>query len=462
MSDLKGQNGRTATADRTAIPLAPHSVEAEEGVLGAILINPDAIYDMPFLSPGDFFIVRHGWIFEAILWLHQQRRAIDNMTVAARLRDAGRLDEAGGAPYLSYLITQTPTTMHAATYARQVEEAAVRRRLLDAASAIARLSHDTDLTLADVLAEVETVVADVTRARTGAGPESYGAIAARVYERLEWLVAHPDAERGVPTGFAEFDRRFGGFAGGDLVLVAARPSMGKSAWLQQCAEQMARGGRRVAFFSLEMSREQIVQRSLARAMRLNSHAIRDGRLSEFDWRRAVGALAGLEALPLVVDDAPGQTPATIRAACQRLRAQVSLDAVFVDYLGLMQSGLKGLSLENRTSEVTAISAGLQRLARELGCPVIVASQLNRAVEQRGNKRPTLADLRDSGALEQDADIVAFLYRENYYDENARGEAGVAEFIVAKNRNGALGTVEFWFTPETVSFNPVEHRNLNEL
>lgn len=446
--------------------LAPHSVEAEEAVLGSILINPDTMALLTFLQPRDFFIVRHEWIFHVMQRLQARREAVDYLTVIEELKTLKRLDEAGGPAYLTYLVNNTPTSIHAEAYGHVVERAAFRRRGLDLAGALADLMTKEELSLDETIGEAEALFATAMTRRGCGNFESYSDIARRVYDRLEAAYTNPDDVDRVTTGYPELDRILGGYKAGTFNLIAGRPAMGKSSLLLNQAEAMALNVGNVAFFSLEMTKDQLAARSVAGRSNINTHALEMGRYDAEGWTRVVSALDAISQYGIYADDSPYLTPAILRRKVLELqRSAGGLCAVFVDYVNLMTSGLKRTSAENNTGEMSAISNGIMRVARETGIPFIVAAQLNRGVEERQNKRPILKDLRDSGSLEQDAYTVQFIYRGAYYaaqaDPNIDDESGYAEVNVAKHRNGPTGTAQLWFNRELTRFQDEGERRVTD-
>ena len=437
--------------------IAPHSVEAEEAVLGSILINPEALHDVSsFLQGEDFFIVRHGWIWEAMQRLHLRREAVDYLTVIEELRNAGQIDEVGGPAYLTYLINNTPTSIHAEAYGRIVERAAIRRRLLDAASEIARLAHNEDSEIDEVIDQAEAALFTATERRLVHELVPISDVLSTYFDHVEYLYTHPDETHGVPTGFTDLDKLLGGMQKSDLLIIAGRPGIGKSSWLISAALNAARHGQRVAIFSLEMSKEQLVQRMIAAETGINSQTLRLGQLTPQDWDRFVQAADRLSKLPIYLDDTPALSALQLRTKSRRLWAQTGLNLIVVDYLQLMTSGMR---VDNRVQEISLISMGLKQLARELNVPVLAAAQLSRAVEQRQDKRPQLSDLRESGSIEQDSDVVMFIYRDDAYDEETE-KPNVAEIIVAKHRNGPTGKVELYFKRELTQFTDLFTRKVN--
>lgn len=427
----------------------PHSREAEEALLGAVLVNPDAFFDVtPFLGPSDFYIHRNAWIWEAFQGLVERRSPIDVVTLAEELDRRGHLEEAGGAAYLAALMNNVPTSMHAEAYGRIVEEQAVRRKLLLAASTIARQAQDANVLIEDVMGEAEKAVFEVSQRRLTRDVEPIGRVISEYYDRVEFLSRHPEESFGIPTGFIDLDRRLGGLQRSDFIIVAGRPGQGKSAMLLSIAKNAAQQHRKhVAVFSLEMSREQLVQRLISQETGIDSHRLRLGKIEEEEWGLFTHAASLLSETQIFLDDTPALSPLQLRSKCRRLHLEFNLDLILVDYIQLMGSDFR---TENRVQEVSLISRSLKALARELNVPVLAAAQLSRAVEQRSDKRPMLSDLRESGSLEQDSDVVLFIHRPDTYGPE-EDRTNVAEIIISKHRNGPTGSVELVFLPSLAKF-----------
>ena len=444
MSKPPSDNGRAPVPDQ----LAPHSVEAEEAVLGSILLDKGALYDVvTFLQPGDFFLVKNEWVYAAILALHKRGEHIDYLTVIEELRNAGRLDELGGAAYITYLINNTPTSLYADTYGRIVERAAVRRRLQRAASEIALLAQSENQPVDVALDMASALLANVSQVRQLRDLQTARDLLPSVFDRVE--AARETGSTGILTGFADIDRRLGGgLQKSDLVLLAARPGMGKTSWMLCAAMNGMRAqAARPLIFSMEMTAEQLIQRWIAADSGVSTDKMRSGRMTDAEFSAFTAAWAALDGLPFVIDDTSGLTPEQFEAKVARAVAEHGVNVVMVDYLGLMN--VPGRS-ENRTQEISLISRTLKNVARRFDVPVLAASQLNRAVESRQDKRPMLADLRDSGSLEQDADVVLFIYRDDYYNE-ASDRVNQADIICAKQRNGPTGTDTLYFRKDTTQF-----------
>ena len=428
--------------------MPPHNVEAEESVLGSVMLSPDAA-NIAFekLQAEDFYKPAHQAIFEAVASLFDGNQPIDAVTVADQLRRTGELERVGGANYLATLLDGVPTTSNIAYYAEIVSETAARRRLLRAGSIVGSLAMQTERRIEDVLDASEAEIFRVAERQVGDGLAPVGPLLQSTLERIEELGARGGEITGLATGFRDLDRRLAGLQPANLVVIAARPSMGKTALAMNIAQNVAERDNTVAVFTLEMSREEVVQRLLSSMAGVDSHRLRTGQLTPDLWNRVVRETSRLYQMPFFVDDSSDLTVTSIRAKCRRLARKRGLSLVVVDYLQLMQGAG---SSESRQQEIADISRSLKNLARELRIPVIAVSQLNRALEQRENKRPRLGDLRESGAIEQDADIVMFIYRDEYYNPGS-DQPGLAEVNIAKHRSGAVGTVQMNFAAEFTRF-----------
>lgn len=436
----------------------PYVRDAEEAVLGAVLINPEAFYDVAqFLSTEDFFLHRNRWIWEAFEALTEQRLPIDVLTVSEELERNSRLDEAGGASYLAGLIGNVPTSLHAEAYGHLIEETATRRRLLEAANSIARLAYQTEIQIEDVVNDAEKAVFSVSERRLTHELQPIKDVLSAYYDRIDYLARHRDESLGVPTGFIDLDRLLGGMQSSDLLIIAGRPGQGKSGFCLSVAKNASQlFKKRVAVFSLEMSNEQLVQRLIAQETSINSQRLRLGDVHDDEWPLFTQAVSALSDTSIFLDDTPAITPLQLRTKCRRLHMEFGLDLIIVDYLQLMTGESR---MENRVQEVSYISRNLKVLARELNVPVLAAAQLSRAVEQRADKRPILSDLRESGSLEQDSDIVLFIYRPDQYEDDTLKE-NIAEIIVAKHRNGPVGSVELVFRKDLAKFENAETRHVS--
>ena len=423
--------------DRAHVDFGPnrsalYALEAEEAVLGCVLINPDAYLEVAaFLKVADFYLHKHRWIWEVFAHLHDQHLPVDFITVSQELESRRQLDEAGGPAYLTHLLNVVPTSLHAEAYGRLVERDGIRRRLLESATVIAKLAYAEERDINEVVSEAEAALFAVSAERTTRETLTLGEAARRYFDRLHALSQRPGEWRGVPTGFAHLDQVLGGLQKSDLILLAARPGIGKTSWALSVARHAALvHQKRVAIFSLEMNWEQITQRLIAQETGIDTQRLRLGQIQDAEWPVLIQAVETLNTAPILIDDTPGLTPQGLAAKCRRLDQQEGLDLVIVDYLQLMRGGQR---FENRVAEVTHISQQLKQLARELNVPVLANAQLSRAIEQRADKRPLLSDLRESGSQEQDADVVLFLHRT---DDGVLEKGSLAlEIMVAKQRNG---------------------------
>ncbi len=426
----------------------PNSVEAEISVLGAVLLSSDAAnVALEKLHAEDFYRPAHQAIFEAVSILFNANDPIDAVTVTESLRRNDVLERVGGVGYLTELIDQVPSTSNVEHYVAIVEEHALRRRLMKVGGDVVNYATQTSESIQDVLDRAEQAVFQVAERRVGDGLAPIDPLLGPAIEMAEERNRQGSDVTGLPTGFRDLDRKLAGLHPTNLVVVAARPAMGKTALALNMAQKIAVQGEPVAIFSLEMSREEVVTRMLCAEGRIDSQRLRTGRLTESDFTKLSNAASVLYKRPIFVDDSPGLTVTEIRAKCRRMRRRPGLSLVIVDYLQLMSTP----GGENRQQEIATISRSLKNLARELHVPIIAVSQLNRSLEAREDKRPRLADLRESGAIEQDADVVMFLYRHEYYHPEAVETKGIAEVMVAKHRQGATGRVEMTFLPEFTLF-----------
>lgn len=427
----------------------PHSREAEEAVVGAVLINPEVYYDIAaFLNGDDFYIHRNKWIWEAFVRLHERRAPVDLLTLSEELEKNNQLAEIGGSAYLTSLINQVPTSLNAEAYGRIVEEHAIRRKMITAANQIASMAYKSGDQIDHVMGEAEKAIFGVSDRRSKNDLLPIRKVLSSYYDRIDDLSKRPEDFQGVPTGFYDLDKLLSGLQPSDLLIVAARPGQGKSGFLLSVAKNAAlTHKKRVAIFSLEMSNEQVVQRLIAQETGIDSQRLKTGKLNENEWPLFTHAIEVFSDTSIYLDDTPAITPLQLRTKCRRLHLEFGLDLVIVDYLQLMGGDTKN---DNRVQEVSQISRNLKVLARELNVPVLSAAQLSRAVEQRTDKRPVLSDLRESGSLEQDADIVMFIYRPDQYEKDT-DKHNVAEIIVAKHRNGPVGSVELIFRGALAKF-----------
>jgi len=438
--------------------MAPHSVEAEEAVLGSVLIDPEVIFRLsPFLKAQDFFIVKNGWIWDVFMALHERREPIDFLTVRNELEARGQLAEVGGSAYISHLINVVPTAIHAEGYGRIVERTSVRRNLLGAASDIAQLAYEETEDINEVIDRAEQSLFAVSERRVARELVPVSEVVRAYYDRIQYLYEHRGEPLGIPTGFTDLDKLLGGLQRSDLVIVAARPGVGKTSLLLSMGLNAARKyHQRVATFSLEMAAEQVVQRLISQETGIDSQRLRLGDIREDEWDRFIRATSDLSDTLMYIDDTPSISVLQLRTKARRVHAEHGLDLILVDYLQLMTGDVRS---ENRVQEISYISRGLKALARELNVPVVAASQLSRAVEQRSDKRPVLSDLRESGSIEQDADVVMFIYRDDVYDPQTERK-NIAEVIVAKHRNGPTGMIELYFKNQLAQFANAARREIN--
>ena len=435
------------------LSVPPNSVEAEESVLGSILMSADAAnLALEKLHAEDFYRPAHQSIFQSISELFDANQPIDAVTVSEALRRSGALDRIGGVGYLTQLIDSVPTASNIEYYADIVEEHALRRRLLRTGGDIGALATTMDDPISQVLDRAEQAVFAVSERRIGEGLAPIDPLLGPAIERAEELNRLGSEVTGISTGFRDLDRKLAGLHPTNLVVIAGRPGMGKSTLALNVAQNVAVHDKPVAIFSLEMSREEIVSRMLCSTGRIDSQRLRTGRLNDSDFTKLQTAANVLYKKPVFVDDSPGLTVTEIRAKARRMRRRPGLSLIVVDYLQLMQ----GSGGENRQQEIAEISRSLKSLARELEVPVIACSQLNRSLEAREDKRPRLGDLRESGAIEQDADVVMFIYRHEYYHPEAQETRGTAEVAIAKHRQGATGRIDMTFLPEFTLFADMGH------
>lgn len=433
---------------RSGEPLPPHNTDAEEALLGSLLIDRDAIAPIAaFLRPEDFYRERNAAIYAAMLALNERREPVDIVTLSDELQRTERYETAGGLAYLSSLLSVVPTSLHAERYARIVERAALRRRLIRVAGRIAALGYDEALDTDLALEQAEQALFAVTERRTNRDFRKLADVLREYWEQLLLTADVDRLERGIPTDFKDLDRLLGGLQRSDLIILAARPSMGKSSLALCLARNAAvRFGAKVAFFSLEMSMVQLAQRLLFSESAVDSSRLRQANLGQTERRKLAEALSVLAAAPIYLDDTPNIPLNELRAKARRLHHEIGIDLLMVDYLQLVQ----GSGRENRVNEIGEISRALKALARELNVPVVALSQLSRAVESRTPHIPMLSDLRESGAIEQDADVVMFIYREEVYDKDTENK-GIAEIHVAKHRNGPTGQVSLLWLEKLTKF-----------
>jgi replicative DNA helicase len=432
--------------------LPPHNIEAEQSVLGSLLVDRDAIIRVAsYVRAEDFYISANGTIYQAILDLYNRREPTDFLTLSDELERKSMLEEVGGLGYLSSLLNIVPTAVHVEYYGRIVERTATLRRLIDAGTSIVGIGYQEGLEAEDALDSAEQALFTVSQRRQTKDFQSISDVLDRLFDQLDYLQQNRGEVVGIPSGYSDLDKLTGGLQRSDLIILAARPSMGKSALALGMAYGAAvQHGKKVGFFALEMSAEQLVQRLLSTETGVDSHRLRLGQIDDNEWDRISRAFGRLAEAQIFIDDSANASVMDVRSKARRLQAEQGIDLLIVDYLQLMS----GRRTENRVAEISEISRGLKGLARELNVPVVALSQLSRAVETRADHRPMLSDLRESGSIEQDADIVMFIYRDDKYDENSE-KKGIAELIVAKHRNGPVGTVNLRFFDRTARFADLE-------
>ncbi|MBA2363399.1 MAG: replicative DNA helicase [Chloroflexia bacterium] len=432
--------------------LPPHSIEAEQSLLGSLLLDRDAIIKVaPFLRTDDFYRDAHARVYESIVDLYNRREPPDLITVHEELSRSGDAEQIGGASYLTWLMNSVPTSVHVEYYGRIVERTATMRRLIGAGSEIAGIGYEEDTEVGEAMDRAEQTLYRVAQRRSGGDFVTLRDALAQFFDRLDYLHQHRGEIVGVPTGFHDLDQLTGGLQRSDLIIVAARPSVGKTAFaLSMAASAAIKHNQPVGIFSLEMSAEQLVLRLLAMETGIDSHRLRMGYLDEDEWGLLTQAFGKLSEAPIYIDDTAGASSQELRSKARRLHAQAGVDLILIDYLQLMQGGRS----ENRVQEVSEISRGLKGLARELNIPVVALSQLSRAVEQRQDHKPMLSDLRESGSIEQDADVVMFIYREELYNKDT-DRKNIADIIVAKHRNGATRDISLRFFGDTTRFTDLE-------
>ncbi|QSO49613.1 replicative DNA helicase [Alicyclobacillus mengziensis] len=432
------------TGSESMFRLPPQHIEAEQAVLGAMLISQDAVTEaVELLQPDDFYRNSHQMIFEVMQGLFEHGQPVDVITVTAALQAReGALEAVGGASYVAELAASMPTALHVVHYSNIVREKAVLRRIIATATELANQGYQGEDSSADILAEAETKILSLSQNQRVRDFTHISEVLENTFERIEQLYASEGKLTGVPTGYSELDRMTSGFQRSDLIIVAARPSVGKTAFALNIAQNVAvRAGLPVAIFSLEMSKDQLVQRMLCAEAYIDGHKMRNGTLDDDDWPKLSMGVSTLSNSPIYIDDSPGITVPEMRAKLRRLKSEAGLGFVCIDYLQLIHG--RRNSGENRQQEISEISRSLKQLARELEVPVVALAQLSRGVEQRQDKRPMLSDIRESGSIEQDADIVAFLYRDDYYDPESERK-NIIEIIIAKQRNGPTGKVDLVF------------------
>lgn len=445
----------------TKVSSLPQNLDVEASLLGSLLIDTDGLIKIAdMLVPEDFFEERHRMIYAAMKALHDKRSPVDILTLSEQLKGAGQLEVVGGASYLTELTNYVPTAAHLEQYAQIVADKAIRRRLIAASQDIANIGANESKSLQELIEEAETRLFEVSQRHVRQDVTSLESILGESFDRLDDLHRNKGGIRGIPTGIKDLDKMLAGLQRSDLVIVAARPSMGKTALMLNMSLNIATKANQgsVLYFSLEMSKEQLVDRLLAAEASVDAWKLRTGEgLTDADFEKLSAAMGELAEAPIFIDDTSGITVSDLRTKARRLHHTAPLAAIFVDYLQLMSGGSRFASIANRVQEISEISRNLKILARELNVPVVAASQLSRLVENRSPQIPQLADLRESGSIEQDADIVAFLYREDYYNPES-DRKNITDILIKKHRNGPVGNVEVYFDREKQRFRDLDTKH----
>ena len=436
-------------ADELLKRVMPNNVEAEQSVIGAMLMDRDAItIASEILTVDDFYQKQYGILFEAMVELYTENVPVDLITLQNRLKEKDVPPEISSLEFVRDMITKVPTSVNVGTYAKIVSEKAALRRLIRVNEEIASACYAGKDSVEEIMEDTEKKIFQVLQRKTNDEFVPIKDVVLNALDKIEAASRMKGSVTGMPTGFIDLDYKTSGFQPSDLILIAARPSMGKTAFVLNIAEYMAfRSNETVAIFSLEMSKEQLVNRLFALESRVDSQILRPGNLSDNDWSSLIEAAGVIGRSNLIIDDTPGISVSELRSKCRKYKLEHNLGIIMIDYLQLMQGSRKS---ESRQQEISDISRSLKEIARELQVPVVALSQLSRAVEQRPDHRPMLSDLRESGAIEQDADVVMFLYRDDYYNHDTE-KKDVAEVIIAKQRNGPIGTVELAWLPRYTKF-----------
>lgn len=445
--------------DEMHAKLPPQNTEAEASLLGAILIDADAIVKIAdTVGSDDFYEERHRRIYEAVQQLYEKRSSIDVLTLSDQLKGSGFLDMVGGPSYLTELTNFVPTAAHVEQYAEIVSQKAMRRRLIKASQDIVGLGYDEARGLQELIEEAETRLFEVSQRHVKQDITSIETILSESFDRLDELHKDKGKIRGVPTGFKDMDNILAGLQKSDLFILAARPSMGKTAFALNLAHNIAvKSEMPVLVFSLEMSKEQLVDRMLSMESGVDAWALRTGNLTDADFEKIGHAMGALSEAQIYIDDSPGITVSDLRTKSRREAHQRPLGLIIVDYLQLMSGGSRFGGEGNRVQEISEISRGLKGIARELNVPLVALSQLSRSVESRSPQIPQLADLRESGSIEQDADVVAFIYREEYYNPDTERK-NITDIFIKKHRNGPTGAVELYFDREKQRFRSLDTKH----
>ena len=438
--------------------LPPQNLDAEKSLIGAILIDEEALADASeIVKPNDFYDKNHGLIFAGMMRLFEKHKPIDLLTLTDELKRKDELELIGGSAYLTELTNYVPTAAHAAAYAEMVAQTAVRRRLIKASSGITELGYDESTTTQELLEKAEAELFSVSDQSLKQDLVSLESILTDSFDRIEELHRNKGSLRGMRTGYRDLDTMTAGLQKSDLIILAARPAMGKTTLVTNLAYNVATIEKKpVLFFSLEMSKEQLTDRMLADAAGVDSWNIRTGNLSGDDFEKLSEAMGEMAEAPIYIDDTPGLSVLEMRTKARRIAHENQLGLIIVDYLQLMQAN--GNHNGNRVQEVSEISRGLKLIARELNVPLIALSQLSRSVESRTPPIPQLADLRESGSIEQDADIVSFIYRPGYYEPDNPEVQNITDLIIAKHRNGPVGKIQLYFHPERLRFMSLDRKH----
>lgn len=429
--------------------IPPHSVESEQSILGSILLDKHAMITVSeIIKPEDFYKEAHKIIYDAMMSLSNKGEPIDLITLTEALKKDDSLDIVGGISYLTSLSTIVPTTSNVKYYADIVKEKSVFRKLIKASNDILNLGYNNATKIEDILEQAEKKIFDISQEKTSDDFKGINEVLMSAYDSLEDLYNNKGGVTGITTGFTDLDKKINGLQRTDLILIAARPAMGKTAFSLNLVQNSAlQAGISAAVFSLEMSKDQLVQRMLSAQSTVELKKLKTGNIDENDWPRIIDSMAVLSNAKIFIDDTPGITITEMRSKCRKLKMEKGLDLILIDYLQLMEGDGRN---ESRQQEISKISRSLKMLAKELNCPVVALSQLSRAPEQRSDHRPMLSDLRESGAIEQDADIVMFLYRDEYYNPDS-DRKNIGEVVIAKNRHGETGTAELVWLGEIQKF-----------
>lgn len=434
----------------------PHNLESEQCVIGSIIMEEETMVPVAeILDIEDFYIDAHKVIYESMLELNNERKPIDMVTVSNRLKEKGYLDQVGGVTYLTSITNMIPTTSNVKVYAEIVKKNSTLRKLIKASNDIISMGYEASDSLDDILNVAEKKIFDISQDRMSEDFKPISEVLTSVTAMIEDVYSKGSDLTGLDTGFIDLNNKLGGFHKSDLILIAARPGMGKTAFaLNLVANAAIRSKANVAVFSLEMSKEQLVQRLLSSQSNVALDSISKGKIADDEWKKLTDAMTILSSSGIFIDDTPGIKVSEIRSKCRKLKMEKGLDMIMIDYLQLMEADGRA---DNRQQEVSKISRSLKILAKEMNCPVVALSQLSRNTESGKDHTPKLSDLRDSGAIEQDADIVMFIYRDDYYRKDEAPPTNIAEIIVAKNRSGPLGKRELLWMPKYTKFASMEKR-----